>query len=73
MMNNELRLCSCIYDFSVIEFSIRSYSQIAKIEVKKNDNYYVCKFTDCKYDLLQTMREFENFIIQASNSKELGL
>lgn len=69
MENNELRLCRKIYDLKDITFSVKSYAGIADILIQQEENYIICKFTNCIYDFTQTMQEFENYLIQYSNSK----
>lgn len=71
MKYNELKLCCDIYDLNMINYAVESYKKIADISVEKMKRYYVCKFNNCVYDISQTMKEFENFVIQASNSKEI--
>lgn len=69
MENNELRLCRKIYDLKDITFSVNSYAGIADILIQQEESYIICKFTNCIYDLTKTMQEFENYLIQYSNSK----
>ena len=71
MDSNKLKLCSDIYDAQIINYAIEKYKEIAKISMILKDKYYICLFSDCKYDITETKYEFENFIIHASNSKEL--
>lgn len=68
---NELKLCSDIYNLQTINYAIEKYKEIAQISVNLKDKYYICVFSDCKYDITETKYEFENFIIHASNSREL--
>lgn len=73
MTNNILKLCTDIYDISVIEYAVEKYSEIADISVNCCDKHYLCEFSNCKYDVLLSMQEFENFIIDASNFKGSGI
>lgn len=73
MENNELRLNRKIYDLKDINFSVQSYKGIADISIQQVECYTICKFTNCTYGLTQTMQEFENYLIQYSNSKRYTL
>lgn len=69
MISNELKLSKQIYDLNDIIFSVRNYDGIADILIHQDDCYTICEFTNCVYDPAQTIKEFENYLIQYSNSK----
>lgn len=71
MKSNELKLNKKIYDLSDVDCSVRSYKNIANITVHQDECYIICKFTNCVYELTQTINEFENYLIQLSNSIEV--
>lgn len=73
MANNELKLCSSIYKLAAVNYATERYSSISEVTVSTEGNYYICRFNNCTYDLCVTMREFENFVIQVSNSREQTL
>ncbi len=73
MANNELKLCGDIYKLDAVNYAAEKYSDISEVSINTDENYYVCRFNNCTYDLHITMQEFENFVIQVSNSREQTL
>jgi hypothetical protein len=39
------------------------------IEVEEDNNYWKCRFKNCRYNTEQTELEFENYLIDYINSK----
>ena len=72
MTPNELYLIKEIYSKNAIYRAIEDYQTISKIDINENDNYYICFFTLCRYDLKETMKEFENYIIDLMNCRDIN-
>lgn len=64
----ELKLNTDIFDISCVEKTATAYKALCKIKINKTDNYMICRFTDCLYDEEETVREFENYIIDLMNT-----
>ena len=63
---NEIMLKKELFRFSNIQQSIVAFSDLCIITVYEQDNAYLCTFTGCKYDTEETVREFENYLIDLS-------
>jgi hypothetical protein len=63
-MNNILLLNSTIYDERAIKVCVESYRDVVDIEITKTEGYFNAKFLNPRYDLITTMQEFENYLIQ---------
>lgn len=72
MTHNELHLIKEIYSKNAIYRAIEDYQSISKIDMNENKNYYVCSFTFCQYDIKETMKEFENYIIDLMNCRDIN-
>lgn len=59
-----------IYSESIVKKAIKDYSAIAKIRFEAKDNNIKCEFVSSKYELEKTIKEFENYIIDLSNSSQ---
>jgi len=68
MKMNKLILEREIYSESMIKKAIEDYSLIAQIKMDKNDSGIVCTFIKTEYDLDKTIDEFENYLIDLTNS-----
>lgn len=68
MIMNNLNLSKSIYNKDSINRAIFDYKNFCRIEVRETNNYYLCSFYDCKYDMEKTMLEFENYLIDIINS-----
>ncbi len=68
-MNNELLLSKEIYDVNHIKKAISEYNHLAQITIKTDANSIRLVFSNTKYDVAETTKEFENYLIQllASN------
>ncbi len=58
-----------IYDKAVILSAIQQYHELALIRVQEKRNHWECTFSDCKYDIQVTMKEFENYVINMINAR----
>ncbi len=63
MLNKDL------YDKAVILSAIQQYHELALIQVHEKGNHWECIFSDCKYDIQITMKEFENYVINIINAR----
>ena len=66
----EIILDGTIYSESIVKKAIKDYSTIAKIRFESKDNNIKCEFISSKYELEKTIKEFENYIIDLSNSSQ---
>ena len=64
----KLRLNKTLYSYEAISASVDAFSEIATIIVREEDKYWVCYFTHSKYDLEETRKEFENYVIGCVNA-----
>lgn len=70
---NRLILDNNIYSRYIVEKAINDYSEVAKIILGIKKEKMICKFSDSIYDVEKTIKEFENYIIDLSNScKDFG-
>lgn len=67
MTMNELRLNKSIYTYTNLIRAVRDYQGYANIVLKEEDRYWHLTFTDCRYDLSLTIKEFENHLIEIEN------
>ena len=68
-MNNKLYLNKEIYDNKSIEIAIRAYNHIAQIDCIMEENWWVCYFKKCHYNIELTKMEFENYLIVLMNRR----
>lgn len=68
MKMNELKLSKDIYEVIAIENAILQYKDICTISKTENSEYYILKFNDCIYSEVETINEFENYVIDLMNS-----
>lgn len=67
---NELLLSKDIYNISAIKQTISAFSELAKISLYNNASHYVCVFENCIYAQDETIKEFENYLIDLCNRLE---
>lgn len=72
MTHNELYLIKEIYSKSAIYKAIEDYRSISRIDMNENENYYVCSFIFYQYDVMETIKEFENYIIDLMNCRDIN-
>lgn len=70
-MNNKgkLLLNKDLYGRAAILAAIQQYHGLALIRVHEKGNHWECTFSDCKYDMQVTMKEFENYVIDMINAR----
>ena len=42
---------------------MKAFSALAEISLSETDKYYELIFRDCKVNTIQTIREFENYVL----------
>ena len=57
-----------IFDIGIVTKAIEDYSDIASINVSETKDYIELEFDNCKYDTEETVKEFENYLIDLTNS-----
>lgn len=63
-----LHLHSEIFTIDNITYAKKAYVDFANINIKAENNYWLATFFDCKYDEIETVRAFENYLIGLENS-----
>ncbi len=66
---NSRKFDADIYSKKAIEQSIIDFNELCRIETETNNNYIICRFFDCKYDIKTTIDEFSNYVIDLMNSR----
>lgn len=69
MKMNDLKLNKELYDRKDIVSVAKVFSHLAMIRIEDDNDYWKCRFENCRYDTEQTKREFENYLIDHINSK----
>ncbi len=67
---NKLILSKEIYSEDSIEETCEAYSNLARIRIKKRKECMELIFDRCRYDTDITIKEFENYLINAENMKK---
>lgn len=67
---NKLILSMDIYSVDSIEEACNAYRNLAIIRVKKRKECMELIFDRCRYDTDITIKEFENYLINAENMKK---
>ncbi len=66
---NELKLSKEIFEKAVILNAISQYDSLCRISInEKDNNYYKLSFSNCLYSNEETIKEFENYVIDLMNS-----
>lgn len=71
-MNDTLKLNRLFYTRDVLQEAKQAYKGLADIEIKEIEEYFFCRFLKCKYDLSETMLEFENYLMEVLNCRSRG-
>ena len=69
-MNNNLLLPKEIYSACMINRAVADFKGVCTIDIKDEENYYSCIFKSCIYDEIQTLEEFENYLIGCVRQNE---
>lgn len=67
---NKLILSMDIYSVDSIEKACNAYRNLARIRAKKRKGCMELIFDRCRYDTDITIKEFENYLINAENMKK---
>ena len=67
---NKLILSMDIYSADSIEETCNAYRNLARIRIKKRKECMELIFDRCRYDTDITIKEFENYLINAENIKK---
>lgn len=67
---NKLILSMDIYSADSIEETCNTYRNLAGIRIKKRKECMELIFDRCRYDTDITIKEFENYLINAENMKK---
>lgn len=62
-----LKLKEDLYCEDNIIGCIRAYKSLAEIIYKKDADYWILSFKNCKYGEERTVKEFENYLIGLEN------
>lgn len=65
----KLLLNKHIYSEKSVKEACTAYKELAHIHLRSEDPYFVLEFDQCKYDLETTIKDFENYVINAENIK----
>ena len=65
---NKVILDGTIYSEFIVKKAISEYSTIAQIHFDITGNDMICEFISSIYDIEKTIKEFENYIIDLTNS-----
>ena len=66
----KLLLSKDIYKLSLINETASAFSTLAKISLYDDGSYIVCLFENCTYSKEQTIKEFENYLIDLCNKMD---
>lgn len=65
---HKLKLNTNIFTKDHIIKAAEAYKDICKIAITEEDGYIFCEFTDCIYCIDETVKEFENYVIDLMNT-----
>ena len=65
---NKILLDGTIYSEHIVKKAIKDYSMIAQIRLEVKNYNIICVFDSSEFNMEKTMKEFENYIIDLSNS-----
>ncbi len=68
-MNNTLLLLKDLYSIEYLDDARTAFSRLTKICISDDKKYWICEFTDCKYAVEKTKKEFENYLIGICNKE----
>lgn len=65
---NRIEFDLAIYSENAILRALDDYRGICTIVISKTNCLLICEFSECKYDLKDTMDEFLNYVIDLMNT-----
>lgn len=63
---SELRLKKELFLLDNINLTVEAFSGLCKIEMSEQDDEYIFTFSNSRYDINETIMEFENYLIDLS-------
>ena len=60
-----------LYSLGAIQAAIRAFDGIAVINAARTGNLLTCTFSLCRYDVNETMNEFDNYVLNASATRRM--
>ena len=69
---NELRLSAQIYSADRIREAIGAFAGLCSMSLSSSDGAYAVSFSDCVYDTDETIKEFENYLIELTHGSMTG-
>ena len=64
-----IKLNDSIYNIKDLQSAKEAFSELCKVSIEHNENYYCCSFSNCVYSEKITEKEFENYLIDLMCSK----
>ena len=68
MKMNKIKFNKGIYSEETVRKTIKVYKDLALITANFQEDYIIVTFWKCKYNQMQTIHEFENYMIGIENS-----
>ena len=68
-MKNEIRIRKDIISLESVSRACADFSNIVRIQIFEEPEYWICSFGKCTYALDLTEMEFENYVIDLENMK----
>lgn len=62
-MKNKLLLNKELYGNDAVMKTMKAFNTLAEISLSETDKYYELIFCNCRVNPVQTMREFENYVL----------
>jgi len=63
---SELRLKKELFLLDNINLTVEAFCGLCKIEMSEQDDEYIFTFSNSRYDINETIMEFENYLIDLS-------
>lgn len=65
---SDLNLHTDLFGYDDLISASNAFASICRIQITRVNHYYTCTFTDCIYDVKETIYEFENYVIDLMNT-----
>lgn len=66
MKTGTLKLSGELFCLNDIVSAKNAFSDFAIIRVQENGGYYILTFSECRYSIDETIKEFDNYVISLS-------
>lgn len=60
---NKLKLNKKIYEIETLIKAVNDYQHLVDIRIQDEMNYYLLTFIHCEYEAAETIKEFENYLM----------